>query len=345
MMGNQMTNLSFLGGNSSPCSEGMGWGRHQVPDSAQPGRAVCTAGSARPHLLPGGPEGGLAAIGPAGVTLCIQGLAQAGAGRAPGATLRRAGGREQPRNCTSFGSDSRPLCGTDRSTGRAGPPALPRGVSFTWHLFVHSAMSHRGLLRAEHTSNARTISGPTPVTAESAPGLAALAQASPAGRSPESARGFLPCWQGLQASEPNRLTCLMDPGAGAPQNHGPQVPCHTGGLMSDPASARKLGTAAAVRSRSSVGFPGSLLPSRVTRTCQSDAVRAPFASRSSRTARAPTANHARPLLPVSPQHPPQPPTPRPVPTLGWQEGLLGEMRAEPGARAQHSDGKKPSADR
>lgn len=69
MMGNQMTNLSFLGGNSSPCSEGMGWGRHQVPDSAQPGRAVCTAGSARPHLLPGGPEGGLAAIGPAGVTL------------------------------------------------------------------------------------------------------------------------------------------------------------------------------------------------------------------------------------------------------------------------------------
>lgn len=122
MMGNQMTNLSFLGGDLSPCSEGMGWGRHQVPDSAQPGRAVCTAGSARPHLLPGGPEGGLAAIGPAGVTLCIQGLAQAGAGRAPGATLRRAGGREQPRNCTSFRSDSRLLCGTDRSTGRAGRP-------------------------------------------------------------------------------------------------------------------------------------------------------------------------------------------------------------------------------
>lgn len=276
MMGNQMTNLSFLGGNLSPCSEGMGWGRHEVPDSAQPGRAVCTAGSARPHLLPGGPEGGLAAIGPAGVTLCIQGLAQAGAGRAPGATLQRAGGRKQPRNCTGFRSDSRLLCGTDRSTGRAGPPALPRGVSFTWHLFVHSAMSHRGLLRAEHTSNARTISGPTPVTAESVPGLAALARASPAGRSPESARGFPPCWQGLQASEPNRLTCLMDPGAGAPQNHGPQVPCHKGGLMSDPASAGKLGTAATVRSTSSVGFPGSLLPSRVTRTCQSDTREDPF---------------------------------------------------------------------
>lgn len=249
---------------------------------------------------------------------------------------------------TAPASDQTPDRSAERTAapgGRAGPPALPRGVSFTWHLFVHSAMSHRGLLRAEHTSNARTISGPTPVTAESAPGLAALARASPAGWSPESARGFPPCWQGLQASELNGLTCLMDPGAGAPQNHGPQVPCHTRGLMSDPASAGKLGTAAAVRSRSSIGFPGSLLPSRVTRTCQSDAVRAPFASRTSRTARAPTANHARPLLPVSPQHPPQPPTPRPVPTLGWQEGLLGEMRAEPGARAQHSDGKKPSADR
>lgn len=261
----------------------------------------------------------------------------------------RCGGRAAGSNHgTAPASDQTPDRSAERTAapgGQAGPPALPRGVSFTWHLFVHSAMSHRGLLRAEHTSNARTISGPTPVTAESAPGLAALARASPAGRSPESARGFLPCWQGLQASEPNRLTCLMDPGAGAPQNHGPQVPCHTGGLMSDPASAGKLGTAAAVRSRSSVGFPGSLLPSRVTRTCQSDAVRAPFASRSSRTARAPTANHARPLLPVSPQHPPQPPMPRPVPTLGWQEGLLGEMRAEPGARAQHSDGKKPSADR
>lgn len=261
----------------------------------------------------------------------------------------RCGGRAAGSNHgTAPASDQTPDCSAERTAapgGQAGPPALPRGVSFTWHLFVHSAMSHRGLLRAEHTSNSRTISGPTPVTAESAPGLAALARASPAGRSPESARGFPPCWQGLQASEPNRLTCLMDPGAGAPQNHGPQVPCHTGGLMSDPASAGKLGTAAAVRSTSSVGFPGSLLPSRATRTCQSDAVRAPFASRSSRTARAPTANHARPLLPVSPQHPPQPPTPRPVPTLGWQEGLLGEMRAEPGARAQHSDGKKPSADR
>lgn len=192
----------------------------------------------------------------------------------------RCGGRAAGSNHgTAPASDQTPDRSAERTAapgGQAGPPALPRGVSFTWHLFVHSAMSHRGLLRAEHTSNARTISGPTPVTAESAPGLAALARASPAGRSPESARGFLPCWQGLQASEPNRLTCLMDPGAGAPQNHGPQVPCHTGGLMSDPASAGKLGTAAAVRSRSSVGFPGSLLPSRATRTCQSDTREGPF---------------------------------------------------------------------
>lgn len=192
----------------------------------------------------------------------------------------RCGGRAAGSNHgTAPASDQTPDRSAERTAapvGQAGPPALPRGVSFTWHLFVHSAMSHRGLLRAEHTSNARTISGPTPVTAESVPGLAALARASPAGRSPESARGFPPCWQGLQASELNGLTCLMDPGAGAPQNHGPQVPCHTGGLMSDPASAGKLGTAAAVRSRSSVGFPGSLLPSRATRTCQSDTREGPF---------------------------------------------------------------------
>lgn len=69
MTGSQMIKLSFLRGNLSPCSGGKGWGWHQTPDSAVLGLAVCTAGSAQPHSLLGGPEGRLAAIGPAGVTL------------------------------------------------------------------------------------------------------------------------------------------------------------------------------------------------------------------------------------------------------------------------------------
>lgn len=84
------------------------------------------------------------------------------------------------------------------------------------------------------------------------------------------------CWQGLQASEPNGLTCLTDPGAGHSETTGPQSPCHKGGLMSDPVSTGKLGTAAAIRSMSSAGFSGSLLPSGVMRTCQSDTRKGPL---------------------------------------------------------------------
>lgn len=63
---------------------------------------------------------------------------------------------------------------------------------------------------------------------------------------------------------------------GHPETTGPQVPCHKGGLMSDPASTGKLGTTAAIKSTSSVGFSGSLLPSRVMRTCRSDTRKGPL---------------------------------------------------------------------
>lgn len=51
VMGSQTINLSFLGGNSSPCSGGKGWGWHHVPDSTGLGLAVF-AGAGSAHLLP-----------------------------------------------------------------------------------------------------------------------------------------------------------------------------------------------------------------------------------------------------------------------------------------------------
>lgn len=140
-----MIKLSFLRGNLSPCSGGKGWGWYQTPDSAVLGLAVCTAGSAQPHSLLGGPEGRLAAIGPTGVTLA-EGPVHLGP--RPGPVPREhsgsyagdgggEGGMRQSQKCISCRSDYHV------ETDKQPLPVRPTGeaAGFTRPAFVHSLRS------------------------------------------------------------------------------------------------------------------------------------------------------------------------------------------------------------